>query len=203
MNNSYFWSADDAKAGRCSFGSIGIERRYDPPDQLGDLWADDDAAAGRCLASEVGRARRAPFDTFTNPPQSDDEPAGADNPLELDVPSNVMAEAVRLGIPLDDPIKMGFLSMRVIGADEFMRRNASVYNTLIAIQKERDKEAAATTVDIDKLTIRRMRTMQADELSAALLQFVATIPGDDYKAILRRFLGLDDAELQAQLEDAL
>lgn len=135
-------------------------------------------------------------------PEPEPAPDTADNPIELDVPDNVLEEAVRRGIPLDNPIKLGFLALE-LGGVEFMRRNASIYNTLIAIQKERDREAAATTVDIDRLTIRRMRTMQADELSAALLQFVATIPGDDYKAILRRFLGLDDAELQAQLEDAL
>ena len=161
-----------------------------------ERWSKADAFEGRCAAAHVGMSKKEVAASL------DDAPAYADEPIELDVPDNVLEEAVRRGIPLDNPIKLGFLALS-LGGEEFMRRNASVYNTLIAIQKERDKEAAATTVDIDKLTIRRMRTMQADELSAALLQFVATIPGDDYKAILRRFLGLDDAELQAQLEDAL
>lgn len=83
--------------------------------------------------------------------------------------------------------------------DGLMSDGSSQLNKILDLTKEL-VASDANDLTIDKLTINRMNAMSDDDLAAAALAFLATLPGDDYKAIWRRFIGLSDDALQAEME---
>lgn len=154
-----------------------------------DRWSIYDVVDGLADSFEVGKPKMPPALLV---PETAPEAAPA-------IPFRPLTKAERkqLALELMDKILIRAHS----DPAGFMEDGSSQLNKFLEWANRADMEDAVA-VDIDRLTIKRMCNMPADDLSAALLAFVATIPGDDYKAILRRFLGLDDATLQAQMDDA-
>ena len=150
-----------------------------------EVWTTEDAFKGLCQLEDVGEER--PIERLPYPTQSADEAEADDGAqtVELDVPNSVLEEAARRGIPLDNPIKLGFLALE-LGGEEFMRRNSSIYNTLIAIQKERDKEAeaqAAQKASADAAAL-MAQDYDAQLMARVAMLFRLHVPAERYEAFL-------------------
>lgn len=140
-------------------------------------WTPSDVSLGLCDAEMVGQ-----------PKQSGDQ---QQLPDQQSVPATVKEAAIARGIDQADPIKMGFLALEVLGADDFAKRSPSVYNALIAIQKERDAAAGRDGYQIATMAASRMRGMWNIDLWMQVLTAIQEEAGEEaFLRILHR-LGAD------------
>ena len=89
----FFWSADDAKAGRCSFKVVGTVRRtalhYVAPRYvtgeggMRQVWEKEDVDAGLCILSDVGTPRNFVEEDALPAPEELPAPTTATDPEEI------------------------------------------------------------------------------------------------------------------------
>lgn len=134
-----------------------------------DRWTKADAFYGRCTANDIGTPKQ------SAPKQSPDQQSFT--PLTAEQRRQKSREMVDklLILAHDNPAAM-------------MEDGSAQLNKLIDLAK--DALAADTGVHLDKLTVERMEAMPDAELATAALKFLEQLPGDDYKAIWRRFIGV-------------
>jgi hypothetical protein len=143
-----------------------------------DRWTKTDAFYGRCPTSDIGNPKQP-----TPNGASDQQPTPEQPTPEQFVPLTGEQRRQHLRELTD---KLLILAHRDPAA--FMEDGSSQLNKLIDLAKE--ALAADTGIALDKLTVEHMAALSDDELSAAALKFLEQLPGADYKAIWRRFIGM-------------
>lgn len=179
MSESYYWTAVDAKAGRCTHSVIGTERRDDPADDLGPAWSPGDARAGRCLASEVGRPRNPPAELLPDQipapepepetPADDTEDAQPE-PTDAAEPFQPMTRAERRRMLQELSDKL--LRKAHGDLDGFMADGSSQLNKLIDLANKTDSEDTSHK-DLATLTAKHLARLPDSELDAGLLRTLA------------------------------